>query len=107
MIGNGGGQQPSKKISKLASNVDKQREKLEKLQEDKLRTEMELRKNANAIEDKIRSLAEERKQFEKLIVKSTITIQRFARGFITRLKVRKVYHLQMEFEKARLDDALA
>ena len=36
-----------------------------------------------------------------------MTIQRHARGFITRLKVRKVYHLQMEFEKARLDDALA
>jgi len=26
---------------------------------------------------------------------------------ITRIKVRRVYHLQMQFEKARLDDALA
>ena len=34
---------------------------LEKLQEDKIRTEMELRKNATAMEDKIRSLADERK----------------------------------------------
>ena len=42
-----------------------------------------------------------------LIIQAAITIQRFARGFITRLKVRKVYKLQMEFEKARLDDALA
>lgn len=59
------------------------------------------------MQDKIITLAEERKNIEKLILKSTITIQRFARGFITRIKVRKVYHLQMEFEKARLDDALA
>jgi len=36
-----------------------------------------------------------------------VTIQRYTRGFITRLKVRRVYHLQMEFERARLDDALA
>ena len=61
IIGNGGAQQPSKKISQLTSNVDKQREMLEKLQEDKIRTEMELRKNATAMEDKIRSLADERK----------------------------------------------
>jgi hypothetical protein len=59
------------------------------------------------MQDKIVTLAEERKNVERLILRSTITIQRFARGFITRIKVRKVYHLQMEFEKARLDDALA
>lgn len=91
----------------MANNVDKHRELLAKLQEDRIRTEMELAQNAGMMEQRIKTLADERKNVERLILKATITIQRYARGFITRLKVRKVYHLQMEFEKARLDDALA
>ena len=42
-----------------------------------------------------------------IILRATITIQRFARGMITRLKVKRVQNLQMEYEKAKLDDALA
>lgn len=68
---------------------------------------MELRKNADMMEQKIQNLAVERNNVHNLIVRATITIQRFARGFITRLKVKRVYKLQMEFEKARLDDAIA
>ena len=59
------------------------------------------------MEQKIQNLAVERKNVENLILRATVTIQRFARGFITRLKVKRVYRLQMEFEKARLDDAIA
>ena len=99
--------QPSKKVTQLSSSVDKQKELLAKLQADKIRTEMELRENAGLMQDKIQTLADERSNIEKLILKATITIQRFARGMITRMKVHRVYHLQMEFEKAKLDDALA
>ena len=66
-----------------------------------------MRQNEGMMEDRIRTLADERKNVERIILKATITIQRYARGFITRLKVRRVYRLQMEFERARLDDALA
>jgi len=59
------------------------------------------------MQEKIVALSEERKNVHMLILRAAVTIQRFARGFITRLKVRRVYRLQMEFERARLDDALA
>ena len=68
---------------------------------------MELKQNALFMQQKMQNLADERRNVENIILKATVTIQRFARGFITRLKVRRVYALQMEFEKARLDDALA
>ena len=45
--------QPSKKIANLTSSVDKQRELLIKLQQDKIRTEMELKQNAMMMEDKL------------------------------------------------------
>ena len=98
---------PKSKIAKLSSSISKQRELLNKLQEEKQRTEMELRQNEAVMQTKISSLAEERLNVERLILKATVTIQRFARGFITRLKVKKVQELQMRFERARLDDALA
>lgn len=69
--------------------------------------EFEMQQNESLMQEKVTNLAEERRNIQMLILKATITIQRHARGFITRMKVRKVYHLQMEFEKARLDDALA
>lgn len=94
-------------MAQLASSVDKQKELLAKLQAERQQMEAEMHQNESFMQDKIITLAEERKNIEKLILKSTITIQRHARGFITRIKVRKVYHLQMEFERARLDDALA
>lgn len=65
---------PSKKVNELASSVDKQRELLAKLQQDKLRTEMELRANAGLMQDKIQALASERQNVERLILKATITI---------------------------------
>jgi len=68
---------------------------------------MELRQNSNLMENKLQNLSNERSNVEKIILNAAVTIQRFGRGFITRIKVRHVYHLQMEFERARLDDALA
>jgi hypothetical protein len=41
-----------------------------------------------------------------IILKSIICIQRHARGFITRLKVKKVVEMQENFEKMRLQEAL-
>ena len=38
-------------------------------------------------------LAEERRNIQMIILQAAITIQRVARGFITRIKVRKVRHL--------------
>jgi hypothetical protein len=40
------------------------------------------------------------------ILKATICIQRHARGFITRLKVKKVVEMQENFERLRLQEAL-
>lgn len=78
-----------------------------KLQQDKFRTEMELKQNALIMEDKLQILSTERRNVEMIILKAAITLQRFARGFITRIKVKRVYALQMQFERARLDDALS
>ena len=49
----------------------------------------------------------ERREVEMKILNATINIQRGARGFITRLKVRRVQELQTQFEKARLNEVLA
>ena len=54
--------------------MDRQRELLAKLYVEKLRTELELRKNADIMEDKIVKLASERKQFKSLIVRAAVTI---------------------------------
>ena len=66
--------QPSKKVTQLSSSVDKQKELLAKLHQEKLRTEMELRENADLMQDRIQTLADERSNIEKLILKATITI---------------------------------
>ena len=68
--------------------------------------ERELEYNNMMMQQKVQSLVDERQFVERLIVSSTITIQRFARGFITRLKLKKFQNLQMELERAKLDDAL-
>ena len=67
-------EQPSKKVAQLSSSVDKQKELLAKLQADKIRTEMELRENAGFMQERIQTLADERSNIEKLILKATITI---------------------------------
>ena len=72
----------------MSSSVDKQRELLQKLKEERERTERELAQNQVLMEQKVQSLVDERQQVERLILGSTITIQRFARGFITRLKLK-------------------
>jgi hypothetical protein len=40
---------------------------------------------------------------EAIIIRAIVTIQRWARGWITRRKVKQVQELQMEFERAKLD----
>ena len=77
------------------------------MKEEKERTERELAQNQMVMEQKVQSLVDERQHVERLILSSTITIQRFARGFITRLKLKKFQNLQIELEKARLDDVLS
>ena len=83
-----GGTVPDSKLQKMSSSVDKQRELLQKLKEERERTERELAQNQVLMEQKVQSLVDERQQVERLILGSTITIQRFARGFITRLKLK-------------------
>ena len=67
---------------------------------------MEMRQNELMMEQKIRGLMTEKQRAERIILNSAVTIQRHARGFITRLKIKKVQNLHMMYEKARLDDAL-
>ena len=43
---------------------------------------------------------------ERAIIDATITIQRFARGFITRIKVRSVQLLAAQLERAHLNEML-
>ena len=59
------------------------------MKEEKEKTERELAQNDMIMQQKVQSLVDERQYVERLILSSTITIQRFARGFITRLKVKK------------------
>ena len=79
---------------------------LEKLKEEKERTEREMMENQRLMEDKIKGLLSERQKAERAILGATITIQRFARGWITRMKIRKVQEMQVMYEKARLDEQL-
>ena len=95
------------KMQKMASSVEQQKELLRQLKEQKERTERELAQNQLMMSQRVQSIESERAEVEKLILKSTVTIQRLARGFITRLKLRKFKNLEMELERARLDEALS
>ena len=63
------------------------------MREEQARTERELAQNQMLMEQKVQTLVDERQLVERLILSSTITIQRFAKGFITRLKLKKFQNL--------------
>jgi hypothetical protein len=48
----------------------------------------------------------ERNMVQIMLTKAAITMQRYARGFITRLKLRKFQEMQDAYEKAKLADML-
>jgi len=64
--------------------VGKQKELLQRLQKEKEDLQKQMQANDQAMQNRIVKLHNERKQLEQRIIKASITIQRFARGFLAR-----------------------
>jgi hypothetical protein len=94
-------------IDKQVKEVSKQKELLMKLQREKEELEAQMKQNDRVIQKRMEKLHEERKQMEDKILKSSITIQRYARGFIQRLKYAKLAEEATEKERGKLQSALA
>ena len=59
------------------------------------------------MKSRLDKLAAERARVEQIIMKAVITIQRYAKGWITRRKLKQVEELTRQFERAKLDEVMA
>eukprot|EP00347_Sterkiella_histriomuscorum_P006696 403351785 len=91
-------------IEKQMKEVNKQKELLLKLQREKEELENQMKTNERAIQNRMQKLHQERMQMEQHITKASIVMQRYARGFITRLRYKKMQEEQIKAEKEKLNN---
>lgn len=77
-----------------------------KLQREKELLEKQMQQNEKFINNRMQKLHQERKLMEEKIVKASVVIQRHARGFIQRLRFKKMEDDNMREEKVKLNNVL-
>ncbi|CDW86827.1 UNKNOWN [Stylonychia lemnae] len=100
------GSQQNTILEKQMKEVNKQKELLQKLQREKDELEKQMQNNEKAIQNRMQKLHQERRLMEEKIIKASIVIQRFARGFIARLRFKNLQDNQIIEQKAKLANVL-
>jgi hypothetical protein len=77
-----------------------------KLQREKDELERQMQLNERNIQNRMQKLHNERKMMEDKIVKASVVIQRYARGFIQRLRYKRMQEEDRDREKMKLNNML-
>lgn len=75
---------------------------LERLKQQKFMTQQRMLENQAAMQNRMLELETQRRAMAELLEMSAVKIQKVARGFITRTKIKNVQRWKEDFERAKL-----
>ena len=93
-------------LDKHIKEINKQKEFLLKLQQDKEALERHMRENEAVMATRMQKIAEEKHQMESKIQQAAVCIQRHARGMIARFAYKRYMEDLRKREKQKLSNML-